>query len=129
MAPLVRRSWALRGQPPVMKQKVRHREKVSVAGALWLTPSRDRLGLSFETIVNGYFNNEAVAGFLGDVLDELRGPAVVVWDGGNMHKGSPIDDLVGQYPRRLALERLPAQASEVMPLEQVWAGLKYGRLC
>ena len=57
MGPLVRRSWALRGQPPVLKQKARHREKVSVAAALWLTPLRDRLGLAFQTLVNGYFNN------------------------------------------------------------------------
>src|SRR5512143_4028467 len=41
MAPLVRRSWALRGQPPVLKQKARYREKVSVAAAVWLTPRRD----------------------------------------------------------------------------------------
>jgi hypothetical protein len=74
MAPLVRRSWSWRGQPPTMKQKVSHREKVSVAGALWLTPLRNRLGLFFQTIVNDYFNNEAVAGLLGDVLDELDGP-------------------------------------------------------
>jgi hypothetical protein len=129
MAPLVRRSWALRGQPPVLKQKARHREKVSVAAALWLTPRRDRLGLSFQTIVDGYFNNEAVAGFLGDVLDELGGPAVVVWDGGNMHKGDPINELVARVGRRLVLERLPAQAAELMPTEQVWTWLKYSRLC
>lgn len=30
MAPLRRRSWALRGNPPQMKQKANHREKVSV---------------------------------------------------------------------------------------------------
>ena len=27
MAPLVRRGWALRGQPPALEQKVGHREK------------------------------------------------------------------------------------------------------
>jgi transposase len=54
---------------------------------------------------------------------------VVIWDGGSMHKGDPIRELLQQYPRRLALEPLPAQASELMPLEQVWTWLKYGRLC
>jgi hypothetical protein len=34
MAPLVRCSWSVRGQPARMKQKVSYREKVSVAGAL-----------------------------------------------------------------------------------------------
>jgi transposase len=46
MAPLRRRSWALRAQPPQLKQKAGHREEVSVAAALWLSPSRDRLTLA-----------------------------------------------------------------------------------
>jgi hypothetical protein len=129
LAPLLRRSWALKGHPPPLKQKARHREKVSVAGALWLTPRRDRLGLSPQTIVDGYFDNAAVAGFLGDVLDELGGPAVVIWDGGTMHKGDPIRALQGRLEGRLALEQLPAHAAELMPLEQVWTWLKYDRLC
>ncbi len=54
MAPLVRRSWAPRGHPPAPEQKARHREKVSVAAAIWLTPRRDRLGLAYQTLVNGY---------------------------------------------------------------------------
>jgi hypothetical protein len=55
MAPLVRRSWAPQGQPPTLAQKVHHREKVSVAAALWLAPRRDRLGLAYQALVNGYF--------------------------------------------------------------------------
>lgn len=129
MAPLVRRSWALRGQPPVMKQRVRHREKVSVAAALWLTPLRDRLRLAFQTLVNGYFNNEAVADFLEGALQGLSGPIIVIWDGGPMHKGHPIKDLVEGSGGRLDLEPLPAHAPELMPVEQLWTWLKYSRLC
>ncbi len=129
MAPLVRRSWALRGQPPVLPHKAGHREKVSVAAGLWLTPRRDRLGLSVQTLVNGYFDNEAVAAFLGDMLRQLRKPLVVVWDGGSMHKGDPIDDVVEQSDGRLVLEQLPAYGSELMPVEQLWTWLKYSRLC
>src|SRR4051812_7805589 len=54
MAPLVRRSWCVRGQPREIKQKANHREKVSVAAALYLTPLRDRLALAYQTLVNGY---------------------------------------------------------------------------
>ena len=64
MAPLLRRSWSLRGQPWQLKQKTGHREKVSVAAALWLRPWRDRLTLAYQTLVNGYFTNEGVAEFL-----------------------------------------------------------------
>jgi transposase len=128
MAPLVRRSWAPAGQPPVLKQKAAHREKVSVAGALWLTPGWDRLGLAYQTLVNGYFNNEAVAAFLDAALQGLAGPVIVIWDGGNMHKGPPIREAVAASGGRLILERLPPHTPELMPLEQVWAWLKYDRL-
>ena len=129
MAPLRRRSWALRGQPPRMEQKARHREKVSVAGALWLSPSRDRLGLAFQTLANGYFTNVEVADFLCGALQWLPGPLVVVWDGGTMHKGGPINELVARSEGRLDLQRLPAHAPMLNPMEQVWTWLKYGRLC
>jgi transposase len=129
MAPLRRRSWALRGEPPQMKQKAQHREKVSVAGALWLTPERDRLALAFQTLVNGYFTNVEVAEFLAGAVQWLDGPLIVIWDGGTMHKGDPINELVWDSKGRLDLERLPAHAAELMPMEQVWTWLKYSRLC
>jgi len=129
MAPLVRRSWAPKGCAPVLKQKAAHREKVSVAGALWLTPSRDRLGLAYQTLVNGYFNNEAVAAFLDAALQGLEGAVIVIWDGGNMHQGPPIREAVAASAGRLCLERLPPHTPELMPLEQVWAWLKYDQLC
>jgi hypothetical protein len=128
MAPLRRRSWALRGNPPQMKQKANHREKVSVAGALWLTPSRDRLGLAFQTIVNGYFTNVEVAEFLSGAVQWMDAPLIVIWDGGNMHKGGPINEVVSESNGRLDLERLPAHAPVLMPMEQVWTWLKYDRL-
>ncbi len=102
---------------------------MSVAAALWLTPLRDRLGLSYRALVNGYFNNEAVADFLGQLLGELAGPVLVIWDGGTMHKGDPIAERVAQSKGRLLLERLPPYGSELMPVEQLWSWLKHSRLC
>jgi transposase len=128
MAPLRRRSGALRGNPPQMKQKAHHREKVSVAGALWLTPARDRLGLAFQTIVHGDFTNGEVAEFLSGAVQGLDAPVIVIWDGGRMHKGDPINQLVRESKGRWDLERLPAHAPVLMPMEQVWTWLKYDRL-
>ena len=129
MAPLRRRSWSSRGDPPEIEHKAGHREKVSVVGALVLTPSRDRLTLAYQTLVNGYFGNVLVAEFLSGALQWLSEPLVVIWDGGSMHKGGPINELVAQSKGRLDLERLPAHAPMLNPVEQVWAWLKYGRLC
>src|SRR3954447_2400339 len=94
MAPLLRRSWAPRGHPPESKYKAGHREKVSVAAALWLTPLRDRLHLAYQTLVNGYFSNVEVADFLSGAVQGLPGPVIAIWDGGTMHKGDPIRALV-----------------------------------
>ena len=129
MAPLLRRSWSLRGQPPESHEKAGHREKVSVAAALYLTPLRERLALAYQTLVNGYFNNEATADFLSSAVQGLPAPLVVLWDRGTMHKGGPINDLVAESRGRLDLEPLPSHAAKLMPVEFVWRWLKYDRLC
>src|SRR5262245_17999862 len=129
MAPLRRRSWSLRGHPPQSQEKTSHRAKVSVAGALWLSLSRDRLSFAYQTLVNGYFSNVEVAEFLSGALQWLSEPLVVLWDRGSMHQGDPINELLGQSRGRLDLEPLPAHAPQLNPVEQVWTWLKYGRLC
>jgi putative transposase len=128
MGPLVRRSWAPRGRPPVLTQKGAHRQKVSVAAALWLPPARDRVGLFTRTLADGYFDNERMVPFLEGLLRAAGGPVVVVWDGGSPHKGGPIRDLLAERAGELWLERLPAYGSELMPVEQLWTWLKYDRL-
>jgi transposase len=128
MAPLVRRTIAPRGQTPQLIQKSGTREKVSVASALWASPGRDRLGLFSRTLANGYFDTWYSALFLEALLKELTGPVIVVWDGGSMHKGDPIRELVGASAGRLILERFPPYAPELNPVEFVWSWLKYSRL-
>lgn len=128
LAPLARRTWAPRGQTPVLLQRGRHRDKVSVAAALWWPPACDRLGLTVWTLVNGYYNSVGVAALVGELLGSLGTPLVLIWDGGTMHKGDPIRDLVAQEAGRVCLERLPAYGSELMPVEYLWAWLKGERL-
>jgi hypothetical protein len=41
------------------------------------------------------------------MLKERGGRFVVVWDGGTMHKGEPIEALATHFAARLSLERLP----------------------
>lgn len=129
MAPLVRRSWAPRGQPPTLRQCGRRHDKVSVAAALWLSPRRDRLGLFFKTLINDYFNNFYVAAFLEALLMDVNEQLVVLWDGGRNHQGDPIRALQQSCGERLSFEDLPPYAPILNPVEQVWGWLKYGRLC
>ena len=130
MAPLVRRTWAPRGETPNLLESsgIGPREKVSVAAALWLTPLRDQLGLYFQTLVNDFFNPWNVAAFLEALLVAVPGRVVVVWDGGPMHKGDPIRQTQEVYSDRITLERLPPYAPMLNPVEPLWSWLKYGRL-
>ena len=129
MAPLVRRTWSLRGQTPELAQEGGRRQKVSVAAALWLSPHRDRLGLFSRTLVNDYFDPWYSAAFLEALLKELSGRVVVVGDGGSMHEGDPIAQLQDVMADRLCLERFPPYAPILCPVEPVWSWLKYSRLC
>ena len=125
--PLVRRSWAYKGKTPVIGGDGGQRKKVSVIGAVSVSPTARRLGLYFATLPDGYFAAETVVEFLRDLLRHLRGKVVVVWDGGGNHKG-PLIRAFLRRNRRLTPERLPAYAPELNPVEAVWSWLKYGQL-
>jgi hypothetical protein len=126
--PTVRRSWAPVGRTPVIGGDGGHRRKVSVVGAVTVSPVAHRLGFYFATAADGYFSAERVVEFLRDLLRHLPGPVVVVWDGGGNHKG-PVIRAFLRRNRRVRLERLPAYAPELNPVEAVWSWLKWGRLC
>lgn len=71
-----------------------------------------------------------VCRFLRSLLRHLRGPVIVLWDGGSIHRGPQIRALCSGLPR-LHLERFPAYAPELNPDEGVWkhskAALANGR--
>jgi len=94
---------------------------------LTISPQRHHLNLYFQTHPDQYINNDRVADFLRQLLGHLRGPLVAIWDGGSMHKGEPIRELLVDYPR-LSLERLPPYAPELNPVEFLWNYLKYEKL-
>ena len=125
--PVVRRTWAQQGQTPVLPSWGRHRDKVSVIAALSVSPQRRRLGLFFHTDPQRYLDAQAVADFLRTLLRHLRGAVIVLWDGGSNHKGPLIRAVCADFPR-LHLERLPAYAPDLNPVECVWSHLKYGRM-
>lgn len=127
MSPLVRRTLAPRGQTPILKTKAAHREKVSVTAALTLSPKRQRLGLYWQTFPRSYVNAQRSADFLRYLMRRLDGAVIVIWDGGPMHKGDPIRQVLHDFPR-LSLERLPPYAPDLNPVEYLWGHLKYGKL-
>jgi transposase len=125
--PLVRRTWARKGKPPVLRTSGRRRDKVSVVAALSVAPGRRRTGLYFHADAQHPIGAPTIVAFVREVLRHLRGPVIALWDGGTNHKGPLIRELLARYPR-LQLEPLPTYAPQLNPVEFVWSYLKYGRL-
>ena len=129
MAPLLRTTLAPRGRTPVLEQRASHRDKVSVAAALWRTPC-GQVRLAYRTYPDRFVNNECYAEFLADVLSYRlrRAPVIVVHDRGNMHRGDPVEDLLADFTRLVGFAPLPPYAPELDPVEELWNWLKYDEL-
>lgn len=127
MAPLVRRTLALRGQTPVLRQKGAHRDHVSVIGALSYSCDGTHPSLYFQTRPQGSFNAEAVHDFVHELLRQIRGNVIVVWDHANIHKGPFHRHLLERFPR-LSMEYLAPWAPMLNPVESLWNYLKYDEL-
>jgi transposase len=127
LAPLVRRTLAPRGHTPVLTVKASHRDKLSLIAALTLSPRRHRVGLHYRGYPKQSVNHRRTAVFLQRLLRQIRGPMVVLWDRGNMHRGPALRELERKHPR-LTVERLPPYAPELNPVEHLWNHLKYDDL-
>lgn len=118
MIPNVRKTWAPRGCTPIVRHAYR-RDRISAISAISVSPQRRRVGLYY--LLRPYNLTAAeVCEFLRDLLRHLRGPVIVVWDQGAIHRGPRIRELLARNAR-LHLEPLPAYAPELNPDEGVWA--------
>jgi transposase len=123
LAPLVRRTWGLRGRTPLMRQRTRHHRRVSAIGGLSISPQRRRLGWYLQFHVDGSIRQEQVLDFLRHLLRHLAGRIIVVWDRLASHRSRLLRQWLRRC-RRLHLEYLPGSAPELNPNEYGWAYLK-----
>jgi transposase len=123
LQPLVRRTWAPKGQTPVMYCWDRH-DRLSVIGALTLAARRRRIGLYFAVHRKNIQSDELEA-FLRQVQRTLGKRLIVVWDRWPVHRGA-AKRFAGD--ERFWFEWLPPYAPDLNPVEQVWSHTKYGDL-
>jgi transposase len=123
----VRRTWAPRGQTPVVYQRTRCTDKLSGVGGLSISPRRKRIGLYLHWYRGGNITQDEIIAYLRDVLRHLRGRIILVWDRIQTHRSHAVYAFLARHPR-LQIELLPPYAPELNPAEAVWSYLKYGRL-
>jgi transposase len=122
LIPPVRRTWSPRGTTPIL----RHRfgwKKASMAAALGYRPDGGAR-LCFHLQRPSYNTDRLIA-----VLEQLAGfyaghRVVLVWDGLSSHWSIRMRAWLDSQRDWLTVERLPAYAPELNPVEYLWANLK-----
>ncbi len=66
--------------------------------------------------------------FLGRLLRHIPGKLLIIWDGSQQHRSILVRDFVAAQCGRLWLERLPAYAPELNPVEYIWGYWKHHEL-
>ena len=123
LQPLVRRTWAPRGERPVMYCWDR-RDRISVIAGLTLSARRRHVGLYFATHWHNVRTDE-VERFVRHVQRQLGRPLTVVMDRLPAHRAA-ARRLAGDG--RFVVEWLPAYAPDLNPVEPAWSHTKYGDL-
>lgn len=124
MGPLRRRTWAPRGRTPHLTQRGRSRRKVSVIGALVISPRRRRVRAYFGVQPEASYDGDAILAFLKQLRRTLRTPLTLVWDRLKAHRGEPVAGWLAQHRQDLRAYLLPPYAPELNPVELIWGYAK-----
>jgi len=123
MAPLVRRTWAPRGQSPVLVHRTRHRQKVSAIAAVVVSPAGRRVRLFFRLHRNKSICAAEVVEFLRQLHRQIGSRFLIVWDSLTAHRSARARDFLVQHTG-IPPFFLPPYAPELNPVEMVWSHLK-----
>lgn len=122
--PVVRRTWAPRGETPVLIHTGRNWHRRSVAGALAFRWDGRRTRFFFQTR-EGNDNDIALIAFLRALRRRfLRQRVLLIWDGLRGHTSRVMAAYLARQRAWLTVERLPGYAPDLNPIEQVWGNVK-----
>lgn len=114
------RTWAPRGETPVLQYHFRWHMLSAIAGiTLWRFYFR---------LFPGTIRSPQVVEFLCHLLRHVPGKLLIVWDGLAAHRSRVVRDFVEAQDGRITLERLPAYAPELNPVEFIWGHWKHHEL-
>jgi transposase len=110
------RTWAPRGQTPLL-QETFNWKSLSIIGGLVL------LRFYFQ-IHAGSIKGPQVVEFLKHLQRHVPGKLLILWDGASIHRSRVVRDYLESSGGRVEVERLPAYAPELNPVEYMWGHLK-----
>jgi hypothetical protein len=83
--PLSVKSWAPKGHPPVLRVSTPH-ERISVAGAITVSPVARRYGFFYEMLAdNQNYRGSSIGAFLEQLWQHVHHPMTILWDSIPIH--------------------------------------------
>jgi len=125
LQPVVRRTWAPKGQTPIHYSWDRH-DRLSTIAAITMSPQHQRFGLYFE-VHDHNIRFDDVMVFITELHRCLRRKFILVLDRYSAHRKA-VRLLQERHPDWFEVEWLPAYAPDLNPVEMVWNHTKYGDL-
>jgi transposase len=110
------RTWALRGQTPVVQFHFNWHQLSLIAGMHFT-------GMCFR-LHEGSIAKEQVVEFLKAMLAHFQQRLLVIWDGSRPHRSKLVRQDVAWTNGSIQLHFLPAYAPELNPVEYLWGWLK-----
>jgi transposase len=121
-SPSLRRTWAPKGQTPVVVVPFNWKRLSAIAGLL-TTPSARRVGLCLR-LHPGSIKQPQVIDYLRALKSHLRGrKAILLWDRLPAHRGAKVQAHLQRQRSWLTTEFLPPYAPELNPVEYFWGHL------
>jgi transposase len=122
LLPGVVKTYAPRGQTPHLRVPL-SRDHLAAMGALTWTGEMV-IRLQEQSVKGG-----DVVAFLRQLLQHFRGKLLIIWDGLPAHRSQPVKAFLRhEAAGRLHLERFPAYAPDLNPVEGLWQQVKYVEL-
>jgi transposase len=115
-----KRTWAPKGQTPVLQYHFNWKTLSAVAGITFWN--------FYFRLFAGAIRSPQIIEFLTYLLRHLPSKLLIVWDGLPVHRSRAVWEFVRQQRGRIWLEFLPAYAPELNPTEYIWGHLKQHEL-
>lgn len=121
--PVVRRTWAPKGETPAIVSAFNWK-KLSLSGIIVAAPSGFKPKLLVR-VCPGAVKSPLIVRYIKELKKHLAGKKLMLlWDGLPAHRSKEVAEYLKSQKHWLRVERFPAYAPELNPIEYLWSSMK-----
>jgi transposase len=121
--PVVRKTWSMKGQTPAIASSGSWKS-LTMVGLLLFTPKGNNPRIYFH-LQPGSMDKDDFVDLLKDMKIELKSKKLLlIWDGLPAHRAKKVTEYITSQKSWLRVERYPAYAPELSPVEFIWSPMK-----